>query len=338
MRSDYLYEIVFQVIINRMKGDGHCSFALQPSTVKYLIRKAIRIFKSEPSLLRLHFNPIVVGDLHGDIDSLLYIFSKFGYPPDSDYLFLGDYVDRGQNSIEILLLLYSLKVIYPQHIYILRGNHETKQATKTFGFKDECLTYLDKRMYSLFCKSFSELPISAIINDKIFCVHGGLSPSLQYLSEFEAIEKPIPSLSLSSAEDLLWSDPIANAEQFFQKSMRGRGYLFNTDAVAQFLEDNELKSIIRAHTFCEDGFAWTVENCLTIFSTCDYIGKNNAACVAKVVDDQISLFTYALNELPDKFKPSFPDWLFRARFMQDPLEETFSIVPPVDIDQSLIVL
>lgn len=335
MRNDYIYEIVFQVIINRMRGDGHCSFALQLSSVKHLIKKAMRIFKSESSLLRLNCNPIVVGDLHGNIDSLLYIFSQFEYPPYSTYLFLGDYVDRGQNSIEVLLLLYSLKVLYPQNIYILRGNHETKQTTKIFGFRDECLIYLDKHFYSLFCKSFSEIPIAATINNKIFCVHGGLSPSISYLSEFESIEKPIPNLSVSSAEDLLWSDPIANSDQYFQKSERGKGYLFNVDAVSQFLEDNELSCIIRAHKFCEKGFNWTVNNCLTIFSTCDYMGKKNDACVAKVDGDKITTFVF--NSSQDKIKPVFPNWLFITKFMKDPVEESMSVVT-VDIDSSLIVL
>jgi protein phosphatase len=157
-------------------------------------------------LLRLSGGINVVGDIHGNIDDLIRIFEKFGYPPVADYLFLGDYVDRGEYSIEVLLLLFALKCKFPNHIYLVRGNHETYQISKVYGFLKECSDKFSACMFTQFNYVFQYLPIAAILEEKVFCVHGGISPDLLHVSDLDSMEKP--RLTLSGVfVDLLWSDP-----------------------------------------------------------------------------------------------------------------------------------
>ncbi|KAH0792952.1 Ser/Thr protein phosphatase [Histomonas meleagridis] len=182
------------------------------------------------------------------------------------------------------------------------------------------------------------MPIAATVNDTIFCVHGGLSPSISDLSEVEAIEKPIPDLSCSIASDLLWSDP-AESDKLFEKSTRGVGYLFNTDAIAQFLEDNQLKHIIRAHEFCENGFKWIDDDCLTVFSSFDYMGRKNDAAVAVVNGNDVTavVLKKALNSAFTRLL--MPEWLISGEesAMKAPVSDEI-ITDSVGLDTHLIVL
>jgi predicted phosphodiesterase len=177
------------------------------------------MFKDDCSLLELAGNFTVVGDIHGNIDDLLRVFERRGYPPETNYLFLGDYVDRGQNSVEVLIMLYSLKVLFPSNIYLIRGNHECESVTAVYGFKREVCRRFSVQVYQKFVKSFSHLPYAAVVNNKYFCVHGGISPDLASVDEIADIEKPQISAASSLANDMVWSDPLdVNG---FVKSDRG---------------------------------------------------------------------------------------------------------------------
>jgi len=241
---------------------------------------------TEPVLLTLSGSFVVVGDIHGSIDDLLQIFSTFDYPPARSYIFLGDYVDRGNNSIEVLLSLYSLKALFPNYIYLLRGNHECEALTRSYGFRSECLTFFrKKRTYHRFCESFAHMPIAARVNNKAFCVHGGISPNIYWVSDLNVqIQKPVTDPSTSLAEHLLWSDP-ANMANTFVRSPRKLGFLFNGEAAEQFLAENGLTLMIRAHEYCESGSNWTFDGCLTVFSASDYCGRGNAAAVVLLDED-----------------------------------------------------
>ena len=276
MHDVELNDFIFQVLVSRMRRDGHCPLNLKH--VKWLIKKCTTLFQNEKVQLRLEGKFIIVGDLHGNIDDLINIFQQYGDPQEERYVFLGDYVDKGQNSIETVLLLYALKVKFPNNIYLLRGNHESSSIG---SFHDECKINLNKRCYSLFCKSFSYMPLTAISNRKIFCVHGGFSYSILDISEIDKIERPISDISFSVASDLLWSDPSQSVQKF-TSSPRGNGVLFGIDAVDQFLGDNDLSLIIRAHQFCQNGFNWSLDDCLTIFSASDYLGSGNKSGIAIV--------------------------------------------------------
>lgn len=311
MRDAELHEIIFNVLISRNQKESHTGLSLNLKTIKALIKEGTAIFEQEKSMLRLHGNFIVVGDIHGNIKALIQIFERFQFPPLQKYLFLGDYVDRGENSIEVLLLLYSLKLLFPNHIYLLRGNHETKNISSSYGFKDECLSYLNKRCYALFCKSFNCLSLAAILNDSIFCVHGGLSPSINNPSDIEKIQKPVKDVYKSDVIDLLWSDPSPDVGAF-EDSPRKAGYLFGSDVIDQFLIDNNLKMIIRAHEFCDNGFQYTFDNCLTVFSAFDYQGRMNESAVAQVDKDHVQVINLA-QKTPDdveSYMLDLPVWLF----------------------------
>jgi diadenosine tetraphosphatase ApaH/serine/threonine PP2A family protein phosphatase len=268
---------------------------------------------------------VVVGDLHGQIDDLLQIFERFGYPPVQSYLFLGDYVDRGKNSIEVILLLYALKALYPNCVYLLRGNHESEVATRTYGFKDECTEFFKKRKtYHRFCKSFTYLPVAATVNSGIFCVHGGLSPSLPFLADIEdQVKKPLVDIGMSAAEGLLWSDPSVSFCSGFRASPRGIGFLFGQEQLDCFLNDNELSMMVRAHQFCESGSNVTLRGCLTVFSACNYCGKGNDGAVAILRSGEaanICVFPYC--ERMAAHRAIFPEWLLcSGRAMKDPLSD-----------------
>jgi protein phosphatase len=315
-----------QIINEITKSRTTCQLHLSASTIEALpifplIEQCRSIMATEPILLHLTGNFIVVGDLHGNIDDLLQILGNFGWPPDRFYLFLGDYVDRGSNSIEVLFLLYSLKVLFPTHIYLLRGNHECKAICHKYGFYKECRGFFPTTAaYHRFCESFCDIPIAAVINDRIFCVHGGLSPTLDYLSDIEEIEKPVKDIGISPAEDLLWSDPSADCNGFEESEQRGIGFLFDREVTVNFLNDNDLTKMIRAHQFCEKGSKWNFDECLTVFSACDYCGQGNLGAVAVISEsDTVTICRFKkCNPEQMAYVVQHPRWLLEMEIPEEP--------------------
>jgi diadenosine tetraphosphatase ApaH/serine/threonine PP2A family protein phosphatase len=239
-----------------------------------LIRLMSDLLTQERAVLTLYGSFIVVGDIHGNLGTLVRIFDELGYPDSRRFLFLGDYIDRGPHSCEVLLLLYALKVLFPDHIFLLRGNHEIGAMSVTYGFRQECLSRFLPRVYSAFLDSFCRLPVAATINDRFFCVHGGLTPDLT-----------IDSLDKSS-EEILWSDP-RNDLAGFSVSERGRGFYFGQDAVKSFLTRERLAMIVRSHEHCRTGFDWPFGDdggCLTVFSSVDYCSEMNDGSVCVICE------------------------------------------------------
>jgi len=122
---------------------------------------------------------LTAGDTHGQFYDLLRLFNLAGFPPDSNYLFLGDYVDRGRHSIEVMCLLLAYKIKYPENFFILRGNHETDSISWMYGFYDECKRKYSVKLWKAFVDLFNCLPVAALINEKILCMHGGISRNLK---------------------------------------------------------------------------------------------------------------------------------------------------------------
>ena len=150
----------------------------------------------------------IVGDIHGQYYDLLRIFDYGGYPSlDQNYLFIGDYVDRGKQSIEVITLLLAFKVKFPNNFNLLRGNHECQSINKTYGFYDECKRRYSVSLWRDFGNCFNYMPVSAIIEQRILCMHGGLSPDLHSLEQIKNLDRPndVPENGLLC--DLLWSDP-----------------------------------------------------------------------------------------------------------------------------------
>lgn len=190
--------------------------------------------------------PFVTGDIHGQYQDLLRLFEYGGYPPLANYLFLGDYVDRGKQSLETICLLLAYKIRYPDKVFLLRGNHEDPKINRVYGFYDECKRRFNVRLWKIFTECFNCLPIAALVDEKILCMHGGLSPELKNLSQIEQIERPteIPDSGLLC--DLLWSDPT-HASEGWSDSDRGVSSTFGADVVYEFLRKNGLDLICRGH-------------------------------------------------------------------------------------------
>ena len=201
--------------------DGKC---LKFANLKKMCKKAKEILQEEPNVVQVKAPVIVCGDIHGQLYDLKKLFEVAGKLPNTQYLFMGDYVDRGYYQVEVMSLLLCYKIKYPKKIWLLRGNHECREITKVYGFFEECQTkYKNIKAWEIFCSVFDLLPLAGLINNQIFCVHGGLSPDLYSLDDINTIErnKEIPEEGVMS--DLLWSDPEEDAEKWTVNS-RGAGY------------------------------------------------------------------------------------------------------------------
>eukprot|EP00752_Nemacystus_decipiens_P005807 g5253.t1 len=177
-----------------------------------LLQQGTAVLDGEANVLELEGETVVVGDLHGQFFDLLNLLSAYGKPPDRQYLFLGDYVDRGLFSCEVALYLIALKVAFPRKVYLIRGNHETANQTTTCGFKEECFSKYGSEIYGKFLECFCALPVCAILSqdgqsESLFCVHGGLSPRLRTVDDVRLLERRMEPEEGTLLADLLWSDP-----------------------------------------------------------------------------------------------------------------------------------
>ncbi|KAH7820659.1 putative protein phosphatase 1, catalytic subunit, alpha-like [Monocercomonoides exilis] len=249
-----------------------------------LLNVGKELFMKDPVLLELT-NPLTIcGDIHGQYYDLLRIFENGGFPPDTKYLFLGDYVDRGRQSIEVICLLLAYKIKYPDRVFLLRGNHESPIVQRVFGFYDECKARYTLNLWKSFTDCFNTLPLCAIIGKKIFCTHGGLSPMLHSLDQIRNIIRPtdIPDHGLLS--DLVWADPDCTVDLWSEMSMRGSSCLFGSKALQNFLLRNNFDLFVRAHEVALEGFHLHFDNRLvTLFSAPNYCGTyDNRGAIMKV--------------------------------------------------------
>jgi serine/threonine-protein phosphatase PP1 catalytic subunit len=253
-----------------------------------LVARASEHFQSEPAILTLSGEFTVVGDLHGSLFSMLRIFSQIGYPPSERFLFLGDYVDRGEYSSEVIFALFALKVLYPDHVFLLRGNHECRSLTGLYGFRKDCEAALGRQVYDAVADSFLGMPIAAVLNRRVFCVHGGFSPAFKSREDIFKIVKPIDDPVSGTESDLLWSDFEAFVDDFEENLARGSGYIYGPKNTADFLKRCEFDTIIRSHQTADDGVRWDFGHdggCLTVFSAIDYMGLVNDGGIAIVAED-----------------------------------------------------
>ncbi|TPP67577.1 Serine/threonine-protein phosphatase, partial [Fasciola gigantica] len=233
----------------------------------------------------------ICGDIHGQFSDLLRLFELGGFPPHSNYLFLGDYVDRGKNSLETICLLLAYKIRYPESFFLLRGNHECAAVNRIYGFFDECKRRFSVRLWKAFTDCFNCLPVAAIVGGRIFCCHGGLSPDLQNLDQIRQIIRPsdVPDTGLLC--DLLWSDPNSDVTGWGE-SARNVSFHFGVDIVSKFLTRHDLDLICRAHEVVEDGYEFFGHRQLvTVFSAPNYCDEfNNAGGMMKVDENMICSF------------------------------------------------
>ena len=230
----------------------------------------------------------VCGDIHGQYYDLLRIFEHCGYPGEYNYLFLGDYVDRGKQSIESICLLLTYKIKYPNKVHLLRGNHESSVTNRIYGFYDECKRRYNVRLWRNFTELFNFLPVAALIDEKILCMHGGLSPDLRNFTSINDISRPtdIPDTGLLC--DLLWSDPDKDVLEFDEND-RGVSVVFGEKIVQEFNRKNDLDLIIRAHQVVDDGYEFFAQRQLiTIFSAPNYCGEFDNSAGIMIIDDALT--------------------------------------------------
>ena len=261
---------------------------LKEEEIKFLIDKSLPIIKEQKMLVELEAPLHVCGDIHGQYYDLLRIFEHCGYPGEYNYLFLGDYVDRGKQSLETVCLLLCYKIKYPEKVTLLRGNHESSVTNRIYGFYDECKRRYNVRIWRSFTDLFNYLPVAAIIDEKILCMHGGLSPELKNLQNITDISRPtdIPDTGLLC--DLLWSDPDKDVMEYDEND-RGVSVIFGEKIVQEFNKKNDLDLIIRAHQVVDDGYEFFAQRQLiTIFSAPNYCGEFDNSAGIMIIDESLT--------------------------------------------------
>jgi serine/threonine-protein phosphatase PP1 catalytic subunit len=242
---------------------------------------------SQPVFLELEGPIHVRGDVHGQYSDLLRLFESGGFPPESSYLFLGDYVDRGKHSLETICLLLAFKIKYPENFFILRGNHECASINRIYGFYDECKRRYNVKLWKIFIDCFNRFPIAAMIEDKILCMHGGISPELKSLSQINSLVRPTDVPDQGLLCDLLWSDPENNIEGWGIND-RGISVTFSDKIVENFLLQHDLDLICRAHQVVEEGYEFFANKQLvTIFSAPNYCGEFDNCGAMMTVDENL---------------------------------------------------
>merc|ERR1711892_139503 len=254
------------------------------SDIKLICDKVKEVFAAEDNVVNVSSPVTVAGDTHGQFADLLELFKTGGEVPNTKYVFLGDYVDRGHHSVQVITLLFLLKIEHPDHIILLRGNHEARAQTQVFGFYDECLLkYGDSKAWNHFTSTFDFMPVAAVIDCRLFCAHGGISPADTHLDSLRSQERVAELPFTGPLADIAWSDP-EDDHGGWRESPRGAGYTFGEDVVDIWNNTNGLEGIVRAHQMVYEGFFWHHNRkTLTLFSAPNYMYRcGNTAAVLQL--------------------------------------------------------
>lgn len=289
---------------------------LAPHACRFICTKLVEVLLGESNIHVISAPVTVVGDLHGQFYDVLEMFRVGGEPPLVNYLFLGDYVDRGHFSLQTISMLACLKLRYPDRVTLIRGNHESRQTTLTYGFYAECMReYGNKEVWQWFTDMFDFLPLAALIpgpSGAIFATHGGLSPSMHTLDHIRVIDRFGEIPTEGPMCDLMWGDPEKDQEGF-KVSPRGAGYTFGRDVVDKFMELNHLTYFVRAHQLCQEGYQVLWDKFATVWSAPNYcyrMGNKASVCeISESHDKFFNVFDPAPKKdrkVPPKEKKVFP--------------------------------
>ena len=284
--NNYIDNILLKLLEARDKLPG-TPISLKEEEVNYIIDKSLPIIKNEEMLLEIEAPIMICGDIHGQFYDLLRIFEHLGYPNKFNYLFLGNYVDFGRQSIEVLCILLCYKIKYPKKIYLLRGNHESSLINRFHGFYDECKAKFNIKMFRAFTDFFNHLPVAALISEKIFCVHGGLSPDLKNVHDILSISRPtdIPEFGLLC--DLLNSDPDVGVIEYDEND-KGISITFGEKIVDEFIKKNNLDLIVRGNEVVDEGYEFFANRKLiTVFSSPCFKGEYNNSAGVLSIDENL---------------------------------------------------
>jgi serine/threonine-protein phosphatase 2A catalytic subunit len=276
------------LVSNRNEIDGWINKLMEGNTltepqVRVLTDRARMILAEESNVQPVSAPVTIVGDIHGQWHDLVELFCIGGQVPETNYLFLGDYVDRGYYSVETVSLITALKVRYPHRVHMIRGNHESRQITQVYGFFDECLQkYGTATVWKYFTDLFDYLPLTCVVENRIFAPHAGLSPSIDSLDNIRELDRVQEVPHEGPICDLLWSDP--DERNGWGISPRGAGYTFGSDITAEFSHRNGLTIMVRAHQLIMEGYSWMHEDQLvTVFSAPNYCYRcGNQAAIMEV--------------------------------------------------------
>ncbi|CAF1248979.1 unnamed protein product [Rotaria magnacalcarata] len=285
-KSQFDIDSLIELLLGDQMGN------ISEETIKILCAKSKEIFLRQPILLELEPPLKVCGNICGFYDDLLQIFASGGVPSQTNYLFLGNYVDRGKQSIKTICLLLAYKIKYSDKLFLLRGNHECSSINRIYGFYAECRRRYSIKLWKSFNECFNCLPVAAIVGKKIFCCQGGLSPELSNLDQIRQIQRPTDVPDTGLLCDLLWADPD-NSVQDWCENDAGVSCRFGINVLSKFLNRHNMDLVCRSHQVVENGYEFFGNRQLvTIFSIRDYMGEfDNASAIMSINENLMCSFT-----------------------------------------------
>lgn len=299
----------YDILISCLLAPQNEKEPLPDAAVQWVLSVAERILLAESSVIKISTPVVVAGDLHGNFYDLLRIFKEQGFPNNKNYLFLGDYVDRGYNSFDTFLLLLTYKIMFPKQFMLLRGNHESERISGLYGFKDEVVSKYSSDIWHCFPPIFHALPFAAIIDDYYFCVHAGISPKASSIDEIIAIKRPIDLIEDTLPFDLVWSDPKDFVDEYEKNEERGVSCYFGKRPAQQFLDNSNLKYILRAHEMVYDGVEKPLGEdfpLMTIFSASGYQHSTNLGSYI-IISEDMTFTQHSFSPLTANEKADFDE-------------------------------
>jgi len=280
---------------------------LSESEMKQLCDIVVEYLVEESNVQPVRSPVTICGDIHGQFYDLKELFRAGGEIPESHYIFMGDYVDRGYHSLETFSFLLALKAKYPDKITLLRGNHESRQITTVYGFYDEAQQkYGSANVWKYCCRVFDHLALAAVVDSKILCVHGGLSPDVRTLDQIRTISRAQEIPQNGPLCDLMWSDP--EDIETWQVNARGAGWIFGRRVTSQFAKINGLDLVCRAHQLVQEGYKYMFpeRNLVTVWSAPNYCYRCGNVASILALDADLNREFKIFNAVPDSDHEAVP--------------------------------